>query len=1036
MKTIQKLMSLLIISFLLIPLDLYSQYEYCKYTNPCPSVGDLSAYTLSGGHISQTHLKYFIGGNSKVSYDVLKTGFLMAFNTWSNEVPFTCEEVFNEADAFLKILPVDHDTYCSVYDYEATTLAASYVPGLPCNGTILLNADLYDFVLDPNAIPRPINPRDIVYVLTHELGHTFGLCHSNKTSSVMYKEENPIRNLSQDDINGIHAIYNAIVTVQNKFENPDKTFSVGGGIVSVDDHDYLTDNLTNKEQKFPFVSGETHKFEAKDQNYNEILRKFNANISFGGGWYNNDGMRLGIAPVLNIQVTPGKYTSTYRSKVNVNMIAQTEFDGNTNISTGSQDLYQYDPFTFNFPSTKTIGARTYDYIGMDKFDKVVLNNDETFTPTGNGSVTSIYKLINNSNNQDAIKNNGQRKLVHIYGGWSHKIYESMNKIWMESSTDNGKTWTFAPYNPISGTTAAHSPSIDIPDGPYPYEYIVYYTNDAASGTNKVMLTINYDNTFRNTIDVSNGLPFSNYDFQPVISIKQNEANSKIIAIWRQPYMDYFDPAGLYYRVGTINLDHTVTWNDCPRVIVYTENCSNPAIVASKTLTDPNQFHLAYQEDLGDGDSRVSYLRLDLNSDNTISLSNGYEVSQGSGYYVNTNPSITLFGGLPKVSWIGYDRVVTYMQDALFRSKDGSFSWGSVHTYDASGNNTVSVSLDKVGTSGYLLGYGDEYGDIRYVKSTSLSTVRFADNSGSYVQVKGGPDFNNSFITGFHNESLPYYFTSSNAISVLGKTNTETVSGRGLNITEDGMGYSFNLKDVRLDGSQVDFTEESDSVSAQRNFIETQAFSVGDNSELTYSYSYFTSDSAKVLMSLKDGEVVNYSLDLVDATSSEILKNLASVSYSNKDVNKKRPEYYKLLLKGIGNRTVKLRISSDVSLTDASGVVSTIAKIYSTGSSLKKNGFIEVNYSDVKPVVEYGLSQNYPNPFNPSTVINYQIPKASKVTLKIYDMLGKEVTTLVNEYKEMGRYSVEFNASELPSGTYIYEIRANDFIKSGKMMLLK
>ncbi|MCU7493005.1 MAG: T9SS type A sorting domain-containing protein [Ignavibacteria bacterium] len=92
-------------------------------------------------------------------------------------------------------------------------------------------------------------------------------------------------------------------------------------------------------------------------------------------------------------------------------------------------------------------------------------------------------------------------------------------------------------------------------------------------------------------------------------------------------------------------------------------------------------------------------------------------------------------------------------------------------------------------------------------------------------------------------------------------------------------------------------------------------------------------------------------------------------------------------------------------------------------------------SETAPV-EYALSQNYPNPFNPSTVINYEIPKTSRVTLKIFDMLGKEVTTLVNEYKEQGRYSVEFNASHLPSGTYIYELRANDFVKSGKMLLLK
>ncbi|MGE5411559.1 MAG: C25 family cysteine peptidase, partial [Clostridiales bacterium] len=88
------------------------------------------------------------------------------------------------------------------------------------------------------------------------------------------------------------------------------------------------------------------------------------------------------------------------------------------------------------------------------------------------------------------------------------------------------------------------------------------------------------------------------------------------------------------------------------------------------------------------------------------------------------------------------------------------------------------------------------------------------------------------------------------------------------------------------------------------------------------------------------------------------------------------------------------------------------------------------------VTEYALSQNYPNPFNPSTTINFDIPNASKVSLKVYDILGKEVAVLVDGYKEMGRYSVQFNASDLPSGMYIYEIRANNFIRSGKMMLLK
>lgn len=88
------------------------------------------------------------------------------------------------------------------------------------------------------------------------------------------------------------------------------------------------------------------------------------------------------------------------------------------------------------------------------------------------------------------------------------------------------------------------------------------------------------------------------------------------------------------------------------------------------------------------------------------------------------------------------------------------------------------------------------------------------------------------------------------------------------------------------------------------------------------------------------------------------------------------------------------------------------------------------------LASFELSQNYPNPFNPLTVINYSLPGAAYVTLKIYDLLGKEAASIVNEYKSSGRYSVQFDASNLPSGTYIYELRANDFIKTSKMMLLK
>ncbi|MBE0569982.1 MAG: T9SS type A sorting domain-containing protein [Ignavibacteriaceae bacterium] len=86
--------------------------------------------------------------------------------------------------------------------------------------------------------------------------------------------------------------------------------------------------------------------------------------------------------------------------------------------------------------------------------------------------------------------------------------------------------------------------------------------------------------------------------------------------------------------------------------------------------------------------------------------------------------------------------------------------------------------------------------------------------------------------------------------------------------------------------------------------------------------------------------------------------------------------------------------------------------------------------------EFVLYQNYPNPFNPSTVISYQLPLSSDVTLKVYDVLGNEVATLVNEEKQAGVYEVEFDGSSLASGMYLYKLQAGSFIETKKMILTK
>jgi hypothetical protein len=87
-------------------------------------------------------------------------------------------------------------------------------------------------------------------------------------------------------------------------------------------------------------------------------------------------------------------------------------------------------------------------------------------------------------------------------------------------------------------------------------------------------------------------------------------------------------------------------------------------------------------------------------------------------------------------------------------------------------------------------------------------------------------------------------------------------------------------------------------------------------------------------------------------------------------------------------------------------------------------------------VEYNMDQNYPNPFNPSTKILYSIKEEGLVTLKVYNILGKEIAILVNENKPEGNYEAEFNASQLPSGMYIYKIQAGSFSDVKKMLLTK
>ncbi len=114
------------------------------------------------------------------------------------------------------------------------------------------------------------------------------------------------------------------------------------------------------------------------------------------------------------------------------------------------------------------------------------------------------------------------------------------------------------------------------------------------------------------------------------------------------------------------------------------------------------------------------------------------------------------------------------------------------------------------------------------------------------------------------------------------------------------------------------------------------------------------------------------------------------------------------------------------------------KIYAstTNGLYVSAAFTAVKSEDKQFIKNYALMQNYPNPFNPATKIKYSIPKSGFVSLKVYDVLGREVATLANEQKSAGNYEVNFDASKLSSGIYYYRISAGNYIATKKMILMK
>lgn len=168
------------------------------------------------------------------------------------------------------------------------------------------------------------------------------------------------------------------------------------------------------------------------------------------------------------------------------------------------------------------------------------------------------------------------------------------------------------------------------------------------------------------------------------------------------------------------------------------------------------------------------------------------------------------------------------------------------------------------------------------------------------------------------------------------------------------------------------------------------------------------------------EVNNYGFDIERAVISNGERNLSwgKIGFVNGNGNSNSPKDYSFVDDNISSGRYSYRL-----------------KQIDNDGQFEYSKIIEVDMNGVK---KFELSQNYPNPFNPSTVIGYELPVNGFVSLKVFDVLGNEIATLVNEEKPAGSYNVQFtiNSVQLGSGVYFYRLQSGDYVESRKMVILK
>ncbi len=667
-----------------------------------------------------------------------------------------------------------------------------------------------------------------------------------------------------------------------------------------------------------------------------------------------------------------------------------------------------------------------------------------------------YAYQNESTNYDATGDNHNRSLAK--GNNLYEAFSSGGEIFVRQSSNNGFSWNYTTristgngnnsvpsivVYPVSGTTDTVNVVWERSLGSNYYD--IYYSMSGNSGA-----------SWSSPILLENSVLVSSYQYggpQPVIcgiaSTPNNPPYSPIQPMLPASYMHgilvvYTSNNGLYYTYEYNypgwgwSAPASITTSAPGSYIWYPSLASSGGNVSpyANLSYDARYYHKIYSNYFTASSNTWSTEAVVYDGSNQMSYDRQSCIAAGGAYIFD--------------AWNSYNSTYGYYT-VKFRQGNYPNSWQSWEwTYPGTTANYFFPSIsayyngseyvaitDYTSPGNQILLHKGNMSTFTWQTYTVGSNALFPnlpnsnndDGNSAPLEVWTGTAVGSAYPLSISSQDLPKE-NSTDASSKI-TIYQRAISSGDVRVELDGVSATTNQgQDINIPLKSFDYTKNAD-MSDPWQYLQTEdSTAIAGVSNVTLNLSVTTSNNAKAdsiqLLAQKAANVVTPTeLDIYNGGELIYTRTLSGKdAILNRKIEFPIPGGTLLGLKPV------IKFSAQ---GDQSAVVkfSTIENTISTAPSLSQ----QLAANTVTPT-SFNLHQNYPNPFNPSTIISYDIPKSGFVTLKVYDLLGRKITTLYNGNQKAGTYNVSFDASRLSSGVYFYQLRAGDFVSIKKMVLLK